>query len=62
MKRSKYQAGNQVVVTNTYGGLIKGSVVSIADPMKSGSDFKIKVTDENGQSYTIPSKYLTEKK
>lgn len=57
-KKAHYYLDEKLVLTVNYGTLVKGVVVSVVDPLKLGSRYKIKVQDARDRTYDIPSKYL----
>lgn len=57
-KISRFSKGDRVILTNGFKGFVAGQIVIVDDPIKYGSEHKIKVHDARGKCGMIPSKYL----
>lgn len=56
---SRFKAGQSVVVTNPVYSLPEGTIVTVVDGQKM-QDQRIEVLAENGKTYKVRSKYLSE--
>ena len=61
MKKSQYNIGDRLVVTNTYHGFTKTETVAVVDPEKKKvkNEYCIYVRKSDGREGWIPTKYVT---
>lgn len=58
IKKSSFEVGQDVMVTNDFGRFIKGHIVTVLNNEKKGPEYTNEVRDQYGNVGNIPTKYL----